>query len=84
MSDLLWHKQGVQVNERIMRFLAADDVMRQDQRCRARVVTPEQKGIAVRDIGRWNFNAEGISEARILMPIANVSCRNPVRAPEAV
>jgi len=61
-----------------------DDVMRQDQRCRARVMTPEQKGIAVRDIGRWNFNAEGISEARILMPIADVSCRNPVRAPEAV
>ena len=27
MSDLLWQKQGVQVNERIMRFLAADDVV---------------------------------------------------------
>ena len=27
MSDLLWQKQGVEVNERIMRFLAGDDVV---------------------------------------------------------
>ncbi|MEO8802506.1 MAG: argininosuccinate lyase [Rudaea sp.] len=27
MSDLLWHKSGTQVDERIMRFLAGDDVI---------------------------------------------------------
>jgi argininosuccinate lyase len=27
MSDLLWQKQGIEVNERIMRFLAGDDVV---------------------------------------------------------
>ncbi|MGH8171563.1 MAG: argininosuccinate lyase [Rhodanobacteraceae bacterium] len=27
MSDLLWHKRGVAVDERIMRFLAGDDVV---------------------------------------------------------
>ena len=27
MSDLLWQKPGVQVNERIQRFLAGDDVI---------------------------------------------------------
>src|SRR6476619_13381 len=61
-----------------------DDVMREDQRCRARVMTPEQKGTAMRHIWRWNFHPEGISEPRVFVPIADVSCGDPVRAAEAV
>ena len=58
--------------------------MCKDERGRARVMAPEQKGIALRDVRRRDFNAERISETCILMPIAHVSRRNPVRASEAV
>ncbi len=62
----------------------ADNVVRQDQRRGAWIVSPKQKSVAVRDVGRGNFDAEGVGETGILVPIANVGCRGPVGTAKAV
>src|SRR4030095_13303168 len=61
-----------------------NNVMSENQRSGAWVVTPEQKGVAVRQIGRRKFYPESISEAGVLVPITDVSCRDPVGTSKAV
>ena len=65
-------------------FPRRDDIMREDQRGRARIVAPEQKRAAVRHIGRRNFHAERVGKAGVLVPIADVSRRSPVGTAEAI
>src|SRR4029453_6426641 len=47
-------------------------------------MTPEQKGVAVRQIGRRKCYPESISESGVLVPITDVSCRDPVGTSKAV
>src|SRR5581483_2679549 len=61
-----------------------DDIVREDQRSRARVMTPEQKSFAVLEIRRRQIAAEGVAEAGVLVPVAYVRGRNPVRTADRV
>src|SRR4029077_8257057 len=47
-------------------------------------MTPEQKGVAVRQVGRRKFYPESVGETGVLVPITDVSCRNPVGTSKAV
>jgi len=47
-------------------------------------VAPEQERFAVRQIGRRDSRAEGVAEARVFVPVANVSGRHPVGTAEQI
>src|SRR4029077_2043377 len=61
-----------------------NDIMSEDQRSGAWIMAPEQKGVAVRQVGRRKFYPERVSEAGVLVPITDVSCRDPVGTSKAV
>ncbi len=35
-------------------------------------MTPEQEGFAVREVGSWDISSEGIAEAGVFVPVADV------------
>ena len=62
----------------------SNDVVGQDERGRARIVTPEEKAPAVGKIGGGQVDAEGVTKGGIPVPVAHMSGRDPVGAPEGV
>src|SRR5262249_51818186 len=65
-------------------FSRRHDVMREDQRRRARVVSPEQEKVTVRHVGRRNLNAKRISKPGVFVPVAYVGRGYPVRTAEKI
>src|ERR1051325_5939816 len=47
-------------------------------------MAPEEKSLAALEIGRWQIAAEGVAEAGVFVPIANVCGRYPVRAADRI
>ena len=65
-------------------FSRRDDVMREDQRRRARVVSPEQEKVTVRDVGRRNLNAKRVSKPGVFVPVADMGRGYPVWTAEKI
>src|SRR5947208_10590101 len=63
---------------------SGDDVVRKNERRRARVVTPEQESFAVREIRRREIGAKGKAEAGVSVSVADVGCRKPVRTAQDI
>src|SRR4030095_4731796 len=65
-------------------FSRRDDVMRENQRRRARVMSPEQEKVTVRDVGRRNLNPKRVSKPGVFVPVADGSREYPIGTAEKI
>ncbi len=65
-------------------FSCTDDVVSEYQRRKARIVAPEEKRFAMREVWSGKIHAEGVTETGIAMPVTDVGRRDPVRAAEGI